>query len=90
MTKSEIKKGLPFIIAGAVLFILRYIPLYHYNTGIIDKWFSLDSASGLCGTFLENLADQCNWIKPLNIIVIVAAIALAGYGIFLIYQEKKK
>jgi hypothetical protein len=89
MAKSENKKGLPFIISGAVLFILRYIPAYHYNAGIIDKWFSLDSASNICGTFLGNLANQCNWVKPLNIIVIIAAVALVGYGIFLIYQEKK-
>ena len=84
------KNGLPFIIAGAVLFILRYIPVYHYNAVFFDKWFSLDSASGLCDTILGYLVNQCNWIKPLNMIVIVAAVALAGYGIFLIYQEKKK
>lgn len=87
--KKDKGAGLKFIIGGVVLFILKYIPFYHYDKGIINKYLSLDSAAGLCNSFFGNFADECNFVKPLNLIVIFASIGLIAYGAYLLYEEKK-
>ncbi|MFW6285852.1 MAG: hypothetical protein ACOC16_01630 [Nanoarchaeota archaeon] len=90
MKKNNHKRGLLLLTAGLFVFVARYVPLYNYNVGFVDKWFSLHSLSGLCGTIAGNFLDRCNWIVPLNIIVIILSIILVGYGILLIYMDKTK
>ncbi len=86
MVEKISKSGMPYILLGVALFILRYIPLYQVGESI----FSLDSASGLCNSFLGYTVDQCNWVKPLNTITNVVSIALIVYGAYFFYLQKKK
>jgi len=88
--KENQNKELKLIIGGVILFLLRYIPIYHLNEGIFDKWFSLSNATQLCNTFLGALANQCMFVKPLNIIHILISISLIGYGIYIYVNEHKK
>ncbi len=83
-------KGVLFILAGAVLFTLRYIPLLHYDSLLVDGWYSISEASSVCGGFLSGLINECSWVVPLNTILITLAIMFFLYGVFLVYQEQKK
>lgn len=79
------KEGLGYIIWGAFLFLLRYIPL----RGIFeDESISLEGAVSLCNSFIGYFMERCNWLKPLDIIVIMASIGFVLYG-FIQYIKSK-
>ena len=84
------KTGQIFIILGIVLFLFRYIPFYYYNKGIYSQWMSLDNLNGFCSSFLGTIISGCNIVKPLNIIFIIVPVLLILYGIYIIYNLKRK
>ncbi len=84
------KNAIFYIAAGAGLFILRYIPTVQYGAGAITKWYSVDAANSFCNSFFGMVADNCNWVKPLNVIMIVGSIGLVAWGVYSLYNLNKK
>ncbi len=84
------KTALFYVAAGTGLFILRYIPTVKYGAGPITKWYSVDAANAFCNSYFGMIADNCNWIKPLNILMIVGSLALVGWGAYSLYSQNKK
>lgn len=89
-TSIEKKNAILYLTAGAGLFILRYIPTVKYGAGPITKWYSVDAANAFCGSFFGMIADNCNWIKPLNIVMIIASLTLIGWGLYSLYVVSQK
>jgi len=81
--------GILYILAGIVLFLLRYVPIFGSEIEFIDKRYSLDQGIQSCGTFLGGLSNRCSWMEPLNVIVIVFAIGLIAWGGYILHQQKK-
>lgn len=86
MELNKKNNGVDLIVFGVFIFLLRYVPFYNYEP--LNKWFSLDKASTLCNTFFGGLANQCDWITPLNVGVIILSVGLVLYGVYEFGQSK--
>lgn len=77
------------IFIGFLLFLLRYFPIIPISAGSV----SLDEAYSICtpilGSMINYYSGYCNWVKPLNIIIIVIAVGLIVHGVYNIYKRKK-
>ena len=89
-SKKTDNTGLIAVLAGVVLFLVRYIPLFHYDLLLSDKWYSISSHAKVCTTVLGGLAEKCSWVGPLNTVMIVLAVLLVGYGGYLLYKQYAK
>ncbi len=83
------RKAYSFILGGVLVFLLRYVPFYHYNSILVNKWFSIDSARDVCSSGLGGFVSQCDWMNPLNTIFIFSAIVLAVIGIVLLIKKSQ-
>ncbi len=86
--RKKTPKGIWLVIAGIVLFALRYIPSVKSEIAIGKQWYTLNEAYQLCGTVIGHFSDRCSWVEPLNIIVITIAILLVVGGAYLLYKER--
>ena len=67
------------IIAGILVFLVRYIPVYKVSDFL--GRISLNQGNKLCSTFLGAIAQQCNWVTPLNWAFIIVSAGLIIYGL---------
>jgi hypothetical protein len=74
------------IIDGVIIFVLRFIPFYDYESNTI----SLDQAASFCNSYLGILVGDCNWIKLLDFASYIIPLAFVGYGIYLVITKKDK
>lgn len=87
------KKSSVFIIAGIMVFFVRFLPLFIVKSSSFISFktrFSLDYANRVCGTLVGIAIPSCSWISLLNWLFILVAIGLIVCGIYFIFYKKDK
>ena len=78
-----IKNGSTHLIIAAGIFILRFIPLYKLDMGMLGaSRFSLSELSDLCSLPLIGLMDGCKIINVINPVYWLVLIGLVCWAIY--------
>ncbi|MCB9358947.1 hypothetical protein H6503_03385 [Candidatus Woesearchaeota archaeon] len=80
--------SLYLIIAGIVVFLFRYIPIYHYVSEKKNAWVSLAWGSKFCNTLTGMLfVEDCSWFRSLGYLVFIVAAVLIIAGLVLRFKK---
>jgi hypothetical protein len=81
------KRGIFPILFGIIIYLARYIPIFHYQTLLIDKWYSIVDYAGACDSLVSIVLENCNMIETLNIAMIVVSVLFLVYGLFRLFKK---
>jgi hypothetical protein len=81
------KKGIFHILFGVIIFLSRYIPLFHYRGHLLDQWYSIVDYSKACNTVLDIVLDNCELINILNTSMIVVSVLFVIYGFIYLFKR---